>query len=82
MRIKKKNTPQMSSKSPYLDHSNPRHFVELPNAPIGHLKKGRNKKYAKTVFYFLNTEALRSKCTFNVKEQAVNLNHGHGMQAL
>ena len=52
------------------------HFVELQNAPVGHMKKGSNEKFAKTIFYFLNTEALGMTCTLKVKEQAVNLNDG------
>ena len=42
---------------------------------VGHLKKGRTGRFAKTVFYF-----LKGSCTAIVKGKAINLGDGEGMQ--
>ena len=42
---------------------------------IGHLRKGPNGKYAKTVFYFLRANQL-NKCTTEVKVKPKNLGKG------
>ena len=47
---------------------------------VGHLGKGKNGRFAKTIFYFLREDPARSKCTVTVKGKAVNLGDGDGMQ--
>ena len=47
---------------------------------VGHLEKGKNRRFAKTIFYFLRADPARSKCTVTVKGKAVNLGYGDGMQ--
>ena len=39
---------------------------------VGHLETGSDEKFAKTTYYFLNADPLRSKCK-------VNLNDGYRM---
>ena len=34
------------------------------NALNGHLKKGRKRRLAKSIFHFLNADASRSRCSF------------------
>ena len=41
---------------------------------MSHLKKDSKGKLANTIFYFLNADVSRSKCSIKVKGQAVNLN--------
>jgi len=85
-----------ASQPPFLDHLTwdmpkclPRHCFgplqscEMPlNFPICHLRKGSKGKLPKTIFDFLNADSSRSKCSFNLNRQAVNLNNGEGMQVL
>ena len=47
------------------------------NASTGHLKKG---KLAKTIFDVLKTDASKSKCSYKMEGQTVNLYDGDGMQ--
>ena len=47
---------------------------------VGHLEKGKNGRFGKTIFYFLRADPGRSKCTVMVKGKAVNLGDGDGMQ--
>ena len=52
--------------------------VMLGDEIIGHLKKGRTGRFAKTVFYFLRADE-KGSCTAKVKGKAVNLGDGTGM---
>ena len=54
--------------------------VMLGDEIVGHLKKGRTGRFAKTVFYFLRADE-KGSCTAIVKGKAVNLGDGEGMQA-
>ena len=49
------------------------------NELIGHLPKGTNGKFAKTIFYFLRADKYGS-CHVFIKDKVVNLGHGDGMQ--
>lgn len=53
--------------------------VMLGDEIVGHLKKGRIGRFAKTVFYFLRADE-KGLCTAIVKGKAVNLGDGEGMQ--
>jgi len=53
--------------------------VMLGDEIVGHLKKGRTGRFAKTVFYFLRADE-KCSCTAIVKGKAVNLGDGEGMQ--
>ena len=46
---------------------------------VGHLKKGRTRRFAKTVFYFLRADE-KGSCTAIVNGKAVNLGDGETMQ--
>ena len=46
---------------------------------VGHLKKGKTGRFAKTVFYFLRADKNNS-CTAIVKGKPVNLGDGESMQ--
>ena len=46
---------------------------------VGHLKKGKTGRFAKTVFYFLRANKNNS-CTAIMKGKPVNLGDGEGMQ--
>ena len=46
------------------------------SAPICHLMKCSKGKLPETIFYLLNEDASRSKCSFKVKGSAVPLNDG------
>ena len=46
---------------------------------VGHLQKGKNGRFAKTVFYFLRANP-QNTCTVTVHGKAVNLGDGDGMQ--
>ena len=45
----------------------------------GHLKKGCNGRFAKTIFYFLRSDAY-AKCSVRISGKPVNLVDGEGMQ--
>ena len=45
----------------------------------GHLKRGKDGRFAKTIFYFLRADP-HSSCIATVKGKAVNLGDGEGMQ--
>ena len=51
----------------------------LSDEIVGHLKKGRTGRFAKTVFYFMRADE-KGSCTAIVKGKAVNLGDGEGMQ--
>ena len=51
--------------------------VMLADEIVGHLKKGRTGRFAKTIFYFLRAD---EKGTAIMKGKAVNLGDGEGMQ--
>ena len=44
---------------------------------VGHIEKGRSGRFAKTIFYFLRSDAL-SSCICKVTGKAVNLGDGLG----
>ena len=46
---------------------------------IGHLKKGSNRRFAKTIFYFLRSDTY-AKCCVKITGKLVNLADGEGMQ--
>ncbi|PFX18468.1 ATP-dependent DNA helicase Q1 [Stylophora pistillata] len=46
---------------------------------VGHLKKGKSGRFAKTIFYFLRVDN-RNSCTVIVTGMPVNLGDGEGMQ--
>ena len=46
---------------------------------VGHLKKGKTCRFAKTIFYFLRADKKNS-CTAIVKGKPANLGNGDGMQ--
>ena len=48
------------------------------NGIIGHLPKGTNGKFAKTLFYFLRSDKYGS-CFLFIKDKAINLGDGDGM---
>ena len=54
-------------------------FVKLGEKAVDHFKKASNRKFTETIFYCLNADLLRSRCTVKVKTQAVNLGDGDGM---
>ena len=54
--------------------------VLLDEEVIGHLKKGKTGRFAKTVFYFLRADKSINSCTVIVRGKAVNLGDGEGMQ--
>ena len=57
--------------------------AELSNAPkCPHWPFEQRKTCKKTIFYFLKADASRSKCSFKVKRQAVNLDDGDVMKVL
>ena len=47
---------------------------------VGHLKKGKTGRFAKTVFHFLKADKNNSCTAAIVKEKPVNLGDGEGMQ--
>ncbi len=53
--------------------------VLLHDRVVGHLKRGKSGRFAKTVFYFLRADAY-SSCTVIIKGKAANLGDGEGMQ--
>ena len=53
--------------------------VMLGDEIVGHLKKGRTGRFAKTVFYFLRVDE-KGLCVAVVKGKAVNFGDGEGMQ--
>ena len=53
--------------------------VLLNDRVVGHLKRGKSGRFAKTVFYFLRADAY-SSCMVITKGKAVNLGDGEGMQ--
>ena len=55
--------------------------VMLGDEIVGHLKKGRTGRFAKTVFYFLRADE-KGLCVAIVKRKAVNFGDGEGMQVL
>ena len=46
---------------------------------VGHLKKGSNGRFAKTIFYFLRSDTY-AKCCVKITGKPVNLTDGEGMQ--
>lgn len=46
---------------------------------VGHLKKGSNGRFAKTIFYFLRSDA-HAKCSVRITGEPVNLGDKEGMQ--
>ena len=46
---------------------------------VGHLKKGKTGRFAKTIFYFLRADE-KGSCAAIVRGKAVNLGDGEGMQ--
>lgn len=47
---------------------------------VGHLKRGKSGRFAKTIFYFLETDQ-HSSCSVATKaDKAVNFGDGEGMQ--
>lgn len=53
--------------------------VLLGEDAVGHLKKGKSGRFAKTVFYFLRADKTGS-CSVIVRGKPVNLGDGEGMQ--
>ena len=53
--------------------------VKKENEIVGHLPLGKDRKYAKTVFYFLRANEYVS-CNVLIKGKPVNLGDGDGMQ--
>ena len=53
--------------------------VKKNNEIVGHLKLGKDGKFAKTVFYFLRAGEY-GLCDFLIKGKPVNLGDGDGMQ--
>ena len=53
--------------------------VLLHDRVVGHLKRGKSGRFAKTIFYFLRADTY-SSCTVIIKGKAVNLGDGEGMQ--
>ena len=53
--------------------------VRLDDEVVGHLKRGKSGRFAKTIFYFLRADP-RSSCSVIIKGKAVNLGDGEGMQ--
>ena len=53
--------------------------VKKYNEIVGHLQLGKDAKFAKTVFYFLRTDAYGS-CDVLINGKPVNLGDGDGMQ--
>ena len=53
--------------------------VLLHDRVVGHLKRGKSGRLAKTIFYFLRADTY-SSCTVIIKGKAVNLGDGEGMQ--
>ena len=46
---------------------------------VGHLKRGKSGRFAKTIFYFLETDQ-HSSCSVAIKaDKAVNFGDGEGM---
>jgi hypothetical protein len=52
--------------------------VLLHDRVVGHLKRGKSGRFAKTIFYFLRADTY-SSCTVIIKGKAVNLGDGEGM---
>ena len=46
---------------------------------VGHLKKGSNGRFERTIFYFLRSDTF-AKCSVKITEKPVNLADGEGMQ--
>ena len=46
---------------------------------VGHLKKGSNGRFAKTIFYFIPSDTY-AKCCVKITGKPVNLAHGEGIQ--
>ena len=55
--------------------------IDRESSIVGHLPKGTSGKYAKTVFFFLQSDALNI-CSVEVTAKAVNLGDGKGMRVL
>ena len=53
--------------------------VKKENEIVGHLQRGKDGKFAKTVFYFLRADEYGS-CYVLIKGKPVNLGDGDGMQ--
>ena len=53
--------------------------VVIGRKVVGHLKKGKTGRYAKTVFYFMRADPLNS-ATITVTGKRVNLGDGQGLQ--
>ena len=51
----------------------------LHDRVVGHLKRVKNGRFAKTVFYFLRAVAYSSS-TVTINDRAVSLANGEGMQ--
>ena len=49
------------------------------NNVISHLSKGKNGKYAKTIFYFLKTDPLNI-CHIKLVRKTINLGENKGMR--
>ena len=48
-------------------------------ATVGHLKKGKSGRFAKTIFYYLRSHP-EAKCTAKVTGKRFNLGDGEGLQ--
>ena len=53
--------------------------VKKYNEIVGHLQLGKDRKFAKTVFYFLRADEYGS-CDVLIKGKLVNLGDSDGMQ--
>ena len=53
--------------------------VDNENNVIGHLPKGKSRKYAKTIFYFLKTYSLNI-CYVKITGKPVNVGDNKGMR--
>ena len=54
--------------------------VKINEKIVGHLKKGTSGRFAKTIFYFLHSDAYSSPWA-KVTGKRCNLGDGEGMQA-
>ena len=54
-------------------------YVKINEKIVGHLKKGTSRRFAKTIFYFLRSDAYSSAWA-EVTGKRCNLGDGEGMQ--
>ena len=54
-------------------------FVKKKDIIVGHLPHGKNRRFAKMIFYFLRAHKC-AECKVKITGREVNLGNGEGMQ--